>query len=104
MKYCYMKQAERRCTDPLRCFQFCALLWDQMGEPSAVVLLSCSPETMSSRMQNRRRSSSSDRENALQKRAQNFCSDVQAVIAYYERKTLLQTVSQVESSIPCFST
>ncbi|XP_015246999.1 PREDICTED: adenylate kinase isoenzyme 1-like, partial [Cyprinodon variegatus] len=76
----------------------------KMGEPSAVVLLSCSPETMSSRMQNRRRSSSSsDRENALQKRAQNFCSDVQAVIAYYERKTLLQTIDAERSPHEVFA-
>ncbi|MED6289276.1 hypothetical protein CHARACLAT_001167 [Characodon lateralis] len=73
----------------------------KMGEPSAVVLLSCSPETMYSRLQSRGRcSSSSDRENALQKRAQSFCSDVQAIIAHYERKTLLRTVRQVAGSIP----
>ncbi|MEQ2286630.1 hypothetical protein AMECASPLE_004311, partial [Ameca splendens] len=65
----------------------------KMGEPSAVVLLSCSPETMYSRLQSRGRcSSSSDRENALQKRAQSFCSDAQAIIAHYERKTLLHTI------------
>uniref|UniRef100_A0A3B3USB9 Uncharacterized protein n=1 Tax=Poecilia latipinna TaxID=48699 RepID=A0A3B3USB9_9TELE len=69
------------------------------AKASAVVLLSCSPETMTSRVQSRSRSSSSS-ESALQRRAESFCSDAQAVIAHYERKMLLHTVRQGEGSIP----
>uniref|UniRef100_A0A3B5MWT7 Adenylate kinase 5 n=1 Tax=Xiphophorus couchianus TaxID=32473 RepID=A0A3B5MWT7_9TELE len=68
----------------------------KMGEPSAVVLLSCSPETMTSRVQSRSRSSLSS-ENALQRRAESFCSDAQAVIAHYERKMLLHTIDAERS-------
>ncbi|XP_043989603.1 adenylate kinase isoenzyme 5 [Gambusia affinis] len=68
----------------------------KMGEPSAVVLLSCSPETMTSRIQSRSRSSLSS-ENALQRRAQNFCSDAKAVIAHYECKMLLHTIDAERS-------
>ncbi|XP_016534826.1 adenylate kinase isoenzyme 5 [Poecilia formosa] len=68
----------------------------KMGEPSAVVLLSCSPETMTSRVQSRSRSSSSS-ESALQRRAESFCSDAQAVIAHYERKMLLHTIDAERS-------
>ncbi|KAM4557541.1 adenylate kinase isoenzyme 5 [Fundulus diaphanus] len=79
----------------------------KMGEPSAVVLLSCSPETMSRRLQSRRRfspsSSSSDRENVLPKRAESFCTDVQAVIAHYERKMLLHTIDAERSPHEVFA-
>uniref|UniRef100_A0A3B5RB15 Adenylate kinase isoenzyme 5 n=1 Tax=Xiphophorus maculatus TaxID=8083 RepID=A0A3B5RB15_XIPMA len=68
----------------------------KMGEPSAVVLLSCSPETMTNRVQSRSRSSLSS-ENALQRRAESFCSDAQAVIAHYERKMLLHTIDAERS-------
>uniref|UniRef100_A0A8C3B429 Adenylate kinase 5 n=1 Tax=Cyclopterus lumpus TaxID=8103 RepID=A0A8C3B429_CYCLU len=70
----------------------------KMGEPSAVLLLSCSADTMSSRLQCRGRSSpglrpASDRDGVLHRRAQSFCSDSQAVAAHYERRKLLHTVT-----------
>uniref|UniRef100_A0A3B3DYE3 Adenylate kinase isoenzyme 5 n=1 Tax=Oryzias melastigma TaxID=30732 RepID=A0A3B3DYE3_ORYME len=69
----------------------------KMGDPSAVILLTCSPETMSSRLLRRGRSSSgllpsSDTESSLSRRSESFCSDSQEVTAYYERKKLLHTV------------
>lgn len=70
----------------------------QVGEPSAVLLLKCSADTMSSRLQCRGRSTStlhpaSDRDSALHRRAESFCSDSQAVASHYEGKKLLHTVS-----------
>uniref|UniRef100_A0A8C7ZL34 Adenylate kinase isoenzyme 5 n=1 Tax=Oryzias sinensis TaxID=183150 RepID=A0A8C7ZL34_9TELE len=69
----------------------------KMGDPSAVILLTCSPETMSSRSLHRGRSSSSllassDTEGSLSRRSESFCSDSQEVTAYYECKKLLYTV------------
>lgn len=65
----------------------------KMGEPSAVLLLNCSSETMSSRLQCRERSSSSfslstDRE----RRAESFCSESQPLVAYYQHKSLLHMI------------
>lgn len=71
----------------------------QVGEPSAVLLLKCSADTMSSRLQQcRGRSTSalhpaSDRDGGLHRRAESFCSDSQAVASHYEGKKLLHTVS-----------
>uniref|UniRef100_A0A8C6LJ57 Adenylate kinase isoenzyme 5 n=1 Tax=Nothobranchius furzeri TaxID=105023 RepID=A0A8C6LJ57_NOTFU len=65
----------------------------KMGEPNVVLLLSCSPETMSSRLQHRGRSlSASDSENILHRRVESFFSDSQVVTSHYERKMLLHTV------------
>uniref|UniRef100_A0A668AWV9 Adenylate kinase isoenzyme 5 n=1 Tax=Myripristis murdjan TaxID=586833 RepID=A0A668AWV9_9TELE len=69
----------------------------KMGEPSAVLLLDCSSDTMSSRLQSRRRSSFSsccpdrdrDRDGAWDRRAESFCSDSQPVVDHYEHKRLL---------------
>ncbi|KAM9323276.1 adenylate kinase isoenzyme 5 [Pholidichthys leucotaenia] len=69
----------------------------KMGEPSAVLLLNCSPETMSSRLQCRGRSTSLDRESTLHKRAETFSSDSQAVAAHYDRKQLLYTIDAERS-------
>uniref|UniRef100_A0A3B5AHY2 Uncharacterized protein n=1 Tax=Stegastes partitus TaxID=144197 RepID=A0A3B5AHY2_9TELE len=68
----------------------------KMGEPGAVFLLSCSPDTMSSRLQCRSRSTSGlhDTESVLHRRAESFCSDSQAVAAHYERKKLLHKVKE----------
>uniref|UniRef100_A0A3B4YP69 Adenylate kinase isoenzyme 5 n=1 Tax=Seriola lalandi dorsalis TaxID=1841481 RepID=A0A3B4YP69_SERLL len=63
----------------------------KMGEPSAVLLLNCSPDTMCSRLQCRGRSSS-NRDGAVHRRAEIFCNNSQAVAAHYERKRLLHTV------------
>ncbi|XP_037643000.1 adenylate kinase isoenzyme 5 [Sebastes umbrosus] len=80
----------------------------KMGEPSAVLLLSCSADTMSSRLQCRRGSSSglhpaSDRDGVLHRRAESFCSDSQAVAAHYERKKLLHTVDAERSPDEVFA-
>uniref|UniRef100_A0A8C6NS07 Adenylate kinase isoenzyme 5 n=1 Tax=Nothobranchius furzeri TaxID=105023 RepID=A0A8C6NS07_NOTFU len=57
----------------------------KMGEPNVVLLLSCSPETMSSRLQHRGRSlSASDSENILHRRVESFFSDSQVVTSHYE--------------------
>ncbi|XP_034744109.1 adenylate kinase isoenzyme 5 [Etheostoma cragini] len=80
----------------------------KMGEPSAVLLLNCSADTMSSRLQCRGRSTSalhpaSDRDNVIHRRAESFCSDSQAVAAYYERKKLLHTIDAERSPDEVFS-
>uniref|UniRef100_A0A669BB39 Adenylate kinase isoenzyme 5 n=1 Tax=Oreochromis niloticus TaxID=8128 RepID=A0A669BB39_ORENI len=67
----------------------------KMGEPSAVLLLNCSADTMSNRLQCRGRSgfqAAPDRESVLHRRVESFCSDTQAVAAHYEHKRLLHTV------------
>lgn len=80
----------------------------KMGEPSAVLLLSCSADTMSSRLQCRRGSSSSfqsapDREDVLHRRAESFCNDSQEVAAHYEHKKLLYTIDAERSPDEVFS-
>ncbi|XP_072220077.1 adenylate kinase isoenzyme 5 [Leuresthes tenuis] len=74
----------------------------KIGEPSAVFLLNCSPDTMSGRLQCRGKSTSgfnaaSDTESTLQQRAESFCSDSQAVAAHYQRKRLLHTIDAERS-------
>uniref|UniRef100_A0A3Q2VB56 Adenylate kinase isoenzyme 5 n=1 Tax=Haplochromis burtoni TaxID=8153 RepID=A0A3Q2VB56_HAPBU len=67
----------------------------KMGEPSAVLLLNCSADTMSNRLQCRGRSgfqAAPDRDSILHRRVESFCSDTQAVAAHYEHKRLLHTV------------
>lgn len=68
-----------------------------MGEPSAVLLLRCSADTMSSRT----RSSSVSQlasepdgagDGGMLQRAESFISNSQAVAAHYEDKRLLYTV------------
>lgn len=69
-----------------------------MGEPGAVLLLSCSADTMSSRLQCRGRSTSSlHRDGVLHRRAESFCGASQAVAAHYERRKLLHTVTWIIS-------
>ncbi|KAM6919899.1 adenylate kinase isoenzyme 5 isoform 1-T1 [Lycodopsis pacificus] len=80
----------------------------RMGEPSAVLLLSCSADTMSSRLQCRVRSTSglhpaSDRDGVLHRRAESFRSDSQAVAAHYERRKLLHTVDAERSPDEVFA-
>ncbi|XP_031721247.1 adenylate kinase isoenzyme 5 [Anarrhichthys ocellatus] len=80
----------------------------KMGEPSAVLLLSCSADTMSSRLQCRVRSTSglhpaSDRDGVLHRRAESFRSDSQAVAAHYERRKLLHTVDAERSPDEVFA-
>uniref|UniRef100_A0A1A8S682 Adenylate kinase isoenzyme 5 n=1 Tax=Nothobranchius rachovii TaxID=451742 RepID=A0A1A8S682_9TELE len=76
----------------------------KMGEPNAVLLLSCSPETMSSRLQHRGRSlSASDSENILHRRVESFFSDSQVVTSHYERKRLLHTIDAERSPNEVFA-
>lgn len=80
----------------------------KMGEPSTVFLLSCSAETMSSRLQCRGRPASSfqpasDRESVLHRRVESFCSDSRAVAAHYERKRLLHTIDAERSPDEVFA-
>ncbi|XP_008277900.1 adenylate kinase isoenzyme 5, partial [Stegastes partitus] len=77
----------------------------KMGEPGAVFLLSCSPDTMSSRLQCRSRSTSGlhDTESVLHRRAESFCSDSQAVAAHYERKKLLHKIDAERSPDEVFA-
>lgn len=80
----------------------------KMGEPSAVLLLCCTADTMSRRLQCRRRSSSSlqsasDRDSALHRKAEGFSSNSQAVTAHYESKNLLHTVDAETSPDDVFA-
>uniref|UniRef100_A0A3Q3FA95 Adenylate kinase isoenzyme 5 n=1 Tax=Labrus bergylta TaxID=56723 RepID=A0A3Q3FA95_9LABR len=79
----------------------------KMGEPSAVLLLSCSADTMLSRVQCRRSSSSfqpaTDQDETLHRRAESFCSDSQDVAALYERKKLLHMIDAERSPDEVFS-
>nr|XP_043879478.1 adenylate kinase isoenzyme 1-like [Solea senegalensis] len=63
----------------------------KMGEPSAVLLLSCSPDTMSSRLQCRGRSHT-DRESATHRRRESFCNNSRELAAHYQHKRLLHTI------------
>lgn len=64
----------------------------QVADPSAVLLLSCSPKTLSTRLQCRRRSST-DRDSATHRTLESFTDNSQEVAAYYQRKRLLHTVT-----------
>ncbi|XP_029971313.1 adenylate kinase isoenzyme 5 [Salarias fasciatus] len=71
----------------------------KMGEPGAVLLLSCSADTMSSRLQCRGRPPGPPDPPGppgppadLQRRLDSFGSDSQAVAAHYQRKRLLHTI------------
>ncbi|XP_029931036.1 adenylate kinase isoenzyme 5 [Myripristis murdjan] len=83
----------------------------KMGEPSAVLLLDCSSDTMSSRLQSRRRSSFSsccpdrdrDRDGAWDRRAESFCSDSQPVVDHYEHKRLLHRIDAERSPEEVFA-
>ncbi|TWW73561.1 hypothetical protein D4764_15G0009550 [Takifugu flavidus] len=72
----------------------------KVGEPSAVILLRCSADTMSRRLQTRRRSTfavQSDSDGVLQRRAESFCTDSQALISHYENKSILHTIDAERS-------
>ncbi|XP_016897847.1 adenylate kinase isoenzyme 5 isoform X2 [Cynoglossus semilaevis] len=63
----------------------------KVADPSAVLLLSCSPKTLSTRLQCRRRSST-DRDSATHRTLESFTDNSQEVAAYYQRKRLLHTI------------
>ncbi|XP_070700822.1 adenylate kinase isoenzyme 5 [Pempheris klunzingeri] len=79
----------------------------KMGEPTAVLLLNCSADTMSSRLQCRSRSTSfrpaSDRDGVLHRRTESFCSDSQALAAHYEGKKLLHMIDAERSPDEVFA-
>ncbi|XP_028329383.1 adenylate kinase isoenzyme 5 [Gouania willdenowi] len=79
----------------------------KIGDPCAVFLLNCSSDTMSSRLQCRRRSSSfqvaSDKEGVLHRRAESFCSSNQDVAAHYEHKKLLHKIDAERSPDEVFT-
>lgn len=62
----------------------------KMGAPSAVLLLSCSADTMSCRLRCRGRHCGAPGD--LQRRLESFLGDSRAVAAHYERKSLLHTI------------
>nr|XP_019969230.1 PREDICTED: adenylate kinase isoenzyme 5-like [Paralichthys olivaceus] len=79
-----------------------------MGEPSAVLLLSCSPDTMSSRARCRGTSSSglhpgSDRDDATHRTAKSFCDHSQEVADHYQHKKLLHTIDAERSPDDVFA-
>uniref|UniRef100_A0A3Q3JNN8 Adenylate kinase isoenzyme 5 n=1 Tax=Monopterus albus TaxID=43700 RepID=A0A3Q3JNN8_MONAL len=76
----------------------------QLGEPSAVLVLNCLADTMSSRLQCHGRSSSStDRFSPTHSRAESICNDDQAVVAHYEHKRLLHMIDAEKSPDEVFA-
>ncbi|KAM8850478.1 adenylate kinase isoenzyme 5 [Spinachia spinachia] len=81
----------------------------KMGEPGAVLLLSCSADTMSSRLRCRGGSSTSgllpasDRDGVLHRRAEGFCGASRAVAAHYGCRKLLHTVDAERSPDEVFA-
>ncbi|KAM6918566.1 adenylate kinase isoenzyme 5 [Xenentodon cancila] len=80
----------------------------KMGNPSVVLLLNCSLDTMFSRSLCRSRSSSSvrptsDRESAVHRKAESFYSDSQALAAHYEHKKILHTIDAERSPDEAFA-
>lgn len=77
----------------------------KVGEPGAVVLLRCSADTMSRRLQARRGSASirSDSGRLLHRRAESFCSDTQALVSHYGNKSVLHVVDAERSPDEVFA-
>uniref|UniRef100_A0A8L0DRJ8 Adenylate kinase 5 n=1 Tax=Oncorhynchus mykiss TaxID=8022 RepID=A0A8L0DRJ8_ONCMY len=79
----------------------------KMGEPSAVVLLDCSPDTMFSRLQcpvlsrsaPQTTGSHQERDRHNSRRVEGFNSNCQPVTSHYQPKRLLHKVSQVLPSV-----
>ncbi|KAL0966977.1 hypothetical protein UPYG_G00302990 [Umbra pygmaea] len=83
-----------------------------MGEPSAVFLLDCSPDTMSMRLQYRALSRSApqssaalptDKDHATYRRVEGFARDCQPVAAHYQGKRLLHKIDAEKSPEEVFS-
>ncbi|KAJ8418504.1 hypothetical protein AAFF_G00000030 [Aldrovandia affinis] len=66
----------------------------KIGEPSLVLLLECSPDTMCRRLQQRPQSGfqSEDSRDAVRKRVQSFFRECEPIAAHYERKRLLYKI------------
>ncbi|XP_051943245.1 adenylate kinase isoenzyme 5 [Hippocampus zosterae] len=80
----------------------------KMGEPTAVLLLSCSTQTLSSRLQSRRSSASAmvsapDKDGAPCWRADSFWADVEPVVEHYDGKKLLHTIDAERSPDQVFA-
>lgn len=79
---------------------------DKMGEPSLVLLLSCSPETMCQRglrSVTSRAGVDPDREAEREKSSDQFIRESRAVTQHYERKSLLHTIDAERSPDEVFS-
>lgn len=74
---------------------------DKLEEPSLVLLLSCSPETMSQR--GLRGGTGSDRETEREKSIDQFVRESRAVTQHYERKSLLRTIDAERSPDEVFA-
>lgn len=72
---------------------------DKVGEPSLVLLLSCSPETMTSRGQRCGSRCISDRE----RWSERFMRESRGVTELYERKSLIRTIDAERSPDEVFS-
>lgn len=72
---------------------------DKMGEPSLVLLLSCSPETMCQRGLRGGTDLDSDRERG----SDQFIRESRAVTQHYERKSLLRTIDAERSPDEVFA-
>ncbi|XP_030015685.1 adenylate kinase isoenzyme 5 [Sphaeramia orbicularis] len=76
----------------------------KIGEPNMVLLLNCSVDTVSTRLQRCGKSSSgADRESILHRRAESFCRDSQLVTAHYDRRRLLHTIDAESSPDDVFA-
>ncbi|XP_028987369.1 adenylate kinase isoenzyme 5 [Betta splendens] len=84
----------------------------KVGDPGAVLLLSCSADTMTARLQNRGRSGAgfrpdagADADGAARRRAESFCSSshAAAAAAHYEHKRLLHMIDAERSPEEVFA-
>ncbi|XP_077413732.1 adenylate kinase isoenzyme 5 isoform X2 [Vanacampus margaritifer] len=80
----------------------------KMGEPTAVLLLSCSPQTLTSRLERRRSSTSAtvsvaDKDGAPCWRADSFWDDAEPVVEHYDGKKLLHTIDAERSPEQVFA-
>ncbi|XP_061152238.1 adenylate kinase isoenzyme 5 [Syngnathus typhle] len=80
----------------------------KMGEPTAVLLLSCSTQTLTSRLQRRRSSTSATVSPTLKDgapcwRKDSFWADAEPVVEHYEEKKLLHTIDAEKSPDQVFA-
>ncbi|XP_057712634.1 adenylate kinase isoenzyme 5 [Corythoichthys intestinalis] len=80
----------------------------KMGEPTAVLLLSCSTQTLAGRLQSRRSSASSvgsapDKDGTPCWRADSFWADAKPVAEHYDGKKILHTIDAERSPDQVFA-
>ncbi|XP_061695030.1 adenylate kinase isoenzyme 5 isoform X2 [Syngnathoides biaculeatus] len=80
----------------------------KMGEPDAVLLLSCSAQTLTGRLQSRRSSASAigsapEKDGAPCWRADSFWADAEPVAEHYDSKMLLHTIDAERSPDQVFA-